>query len=265
MLSCLFVCRRVLCIRCTVTTQTYSCDIPTHKTTSPPEQPFSHCIHSCHLAAEMWTTMKNNLLGKTSLSCYFYTYRFRKYASYGFPIINFFNPVVHYETPCISIFYQCAFVGLPHKYKYSLEQLCQPITCYLNCDTQQILITIMFSTSQLERLLSKWFIIFWPTVPCSSYIAVSHSCLHFHCKDVMLEVTPTSRSVLAPFRSVLWALDPCTKGACLGSTLLCAFSGIIVNCKCPWWWQLCLFIFSVTCRCYSTNLMDLIPAGAANP
>ena len=34
------------------------------KATSPPERPFSHYIHSHRLAAEMWTTMKNNLLGK---------------------------------------------------------------------------------------------------------------------------------------------------------------------------------------------------------
>ena len=44
--------------------QTYSCDISTHKTNSPPERPFSHYIHSHHLAIEMWTTMKNNLLGR---------------------------------------------------------------------------------------------------------------------------------------------------------------------------------------------------------
>ena len=31
--------------------------------TSPPERPFSHYIHSHRLAAEMWTVMKNNLLG----------------------------------------------------------------------------------------------------------------------------------------------------------------------------------------------------------
>jgi len=36
------------------------------------------------------------------LSCSFYLHRFRKYVSYGFPIINFCNPGVHYETPCIS-------------------------------------------------------------------------------------------------------------------------------------------------------------------
>jgi len=43
-----------------------------------------------------------NLLGKKFLSCSFYLYRFRKYVSYGFLIINFCNPGVHYETPCIT-------------------------------------------------------------------------------------------------------------------------------------------------------------------
>jgi hypothetical protein len=38
--------------RCTVTTDLL-CDIPTHKITSPPERPFSHYIHSHHLAKEM--------------------------------------------------------------------------------------------------------------------------------------------------------------------------------------------------------------------
>ena len=31
----------------------------------------------------------------------FYLNRFRKYVSYGFPILNFFIPLVHYETSCI--------------------------------------------------------------------------------------------------------------------------------------------------------------------
>jgi len=35
------------------------------------------------------------------LSCSFYLYRFRKYVSHGFPIINFCNPGVQYEKPCI--------------------------------------------------------------------------------------------------------------------------------------------------------------------
>jgi len=88
--------------RCTVTTDLL-CDIPTHKTTSSPERPFSHYIHSHRLAAEMWTTMKNNLLGGKILSYSFCLYRFCKYVSYGFPIINLCNPGVHYETPCIII------------------------------------------------------------------------------------------------------------------------------------------------------------------
>ena len=76
------------------------CDIPTHKTTSHPERPFSHYINSHRLAAEMWVTMKNKLPGKQVLSRSFYRYRFRKYVFYGFPIINFCNLGVHYETPC---------------------------------------------------------------------------------------------------------------------------------------------------------------------
>jgi hypothetical protein len=58
----------------------------------------SHC-----LAAEIWTTMKNNFLGKQFLSCSFYLYRFRKYLYYGFPIINCCTPGVHYETSCICV------------------------------------------------------------------------------------------------------------------------------------------------------------------
>jgi len=107
--NCLYQARMILSVggsfayfarnaRCAVTTDLL-CDIPTHKTTSPPERPFSRYVHSHRLAAELWTAMKNNLLGKKILSS-FYLYRFRKYVSYGFPIINFCNPGVHYETPC---------------------------------------------------------------------------------------------------------------------------------------------------------------------
>jgi len=91
--------------RCTVTTDLLF-DIPKHKTTSPPERPVSHYTHSHRLTAEMWTTMKNNLLGRKCLSYSFYPYRFRKYLSYGFPTINFCDPGVHYETPCIYALYR---------------------------------------------------------------------------------------------------------------------------------------------------------------
>jgi hypothetical protein len=45
---------------------------------------------------------QKQLTGKNFLSCSFCLCRFHKYLSYGFPIINFCNPGVHYETPCIQ-------------------------------------------------------------------------------------------------------------------------------------------------------------------
>ena len=94
----------VLCTKCTLhSNHRFIGVIFQHKTTSLPERPFSHYINSHRLAAEMWTTMKNNLLGKHFFfSCSFYLYRFRKHVSYGFAIINFCNPGVHYERPCIK-------------------------------------------------------------------------------------------------------------------------------------------------------------------
>jgi hypothetical protein len=66
-------------------------------------RPFSHYMHSHRLAAEIWTTMKNTLLarrgGGGDFSCYFYLYRFRKYVSYGFPIINFVIPKYIMKRP----------------------------------------------------------------------------------------------------------------------------------------------------------------------
>ena len=45
---------------------------------------------------------EKQLTGKKIMSCSFYLYSFRKYVSYGFHIMNFCNPGVHYETPCMS-------------------------------------------------------------------------------------------------------------------------------------------------------------------
>ena len=54
----------------------------------------------------MWTTIQKELTReKKCLHCSFYLYRFRKYVSYGFPIIIFCNPGVHYETPCTFAWY----------------------------------------------------------------------------------------------------------------------------------------------------------------
>jgi hypothetical protein len=49
---------------------------------------------------------------KKNLSCSFYLYGFRKYVSYGFPIINLCNPGVQYETPCIMKLSVARTVGM---------------------------------------------------------------------------------------------------------------------------------------------------------
>jgi len=105
--------------RCTVTTDTRV--IFQHKTS--PERPFSHYIHSHRLAAEIWATVKNNLLGNNFLSCFFHLYGFRKYMSYGFPIIKFCNPGVHYETPRII-----RHVLLPYETPCIIRHLPLPLT-----------------------------------------------------------------------------------------------------------------------------------------
>jgi hypothetical protein len=45
---------------------------------------------------------EKQLTGGKKLSCSFYLYMFRKYVSYGFPIVIFCNPGVHYERPSIK-------------------------------------------------------------------------------------------------------------------------------------------------------------------
>ena len=44
---------------------------------------------------------EKQLARKKILICSFCLYKIRKYVSYGFPIINFCNPGVHYEKLCI--------------------------------------------------------------------------------------------------------------------------------------------------------------------
>jgi hypothetical protein len=46
---------------------------------------------------------EKQLPGEKILSSSFYLYRFLKYVSYSFPIINVCNPGVHYETPCSGV------------------------------------------------------------------------------------------------------------------------------------------------------------------
>ena len=84
---------------CTVTTDLLVLYSDTQNDFSPGVAIFS--LHT--LASSSGRNMiydENNLLGKIFLSCSFCLYRFCNYVSYGFPIINFCNPGVHYEMPC---------------------------------------------------------------------------------------------------------------------------------------------------------------------
>jgi hypothetical protein len=106
-----FVYRRVLCVpfayfarnaRCTVTTDLL---LVWYSNTQNDFSPGA-AIFSIHTLASPSSRNVNydekQIYGEGGgLSCCFYLYRFRKYVSYGFPVINFCNPGVHYETPCI--------------------------------------------------------------------------------------------------------------------------------------------------------------------
>jgi len=87
--------------------------------TSPPERPFSHYVHSHRLAEEMWSTMKNNLLEKEFLSCSFCRYRFHKYVSYDFPIINFCNPGVPFWNALYNSVRGSPHFEMPYIFQYA--------------------------------------------------------------------------------------------------------------------------------------------------
>ena len=88
--------------RCTVTTDLLVWYSNTQNDFSPGSAIFS--LHT--LASPSGRNVnydEKQLTGEKILSCLFYLYRFCKYVSYGFAIINFCNPGVHYETPCIML------------------------------------------------------------------------------------------------------------------------------------------------------------------
>jgi len=90
---------RILCTKCTLHSN-HRLTRVIFQHTKPLLPRSGHVLITYTRIAEMWTTMKNNSVGKTFLSCSFYLYRFREYMSYCFPIINFCIPEVHYETTC---------------------------------------------------------------------------------------------------------------------------------------------------------------------
>jgi hypothetical protein len=83
---------------------------------------------------------------KIFLSCSFYLYRFRKYVSYGFPIINYCNPGVHFETPCVinivSIYVLCMQPCSEHNTALQYAHGC----CKTSCFTEEV-----FCSSYLVR------------------------------------------------------------------------------------------------------------------
>jgi len=94
---------RVLCTKCTLHSnhRLTVCYSNTQNDFSPGAAIFSlHTIASS--SGRNVNYDEKQLIGKTFLSCSFYLCRFRKYVSYGFPIINFCNPGIYYETPCIT-------------------------------------------------------------------------------------------------------------------------------------------------------------------
>ena len=103
-----FVCMQVLCILCTKCTL-HSNHRLTRVIFPHTKQLLPRSIHFLTTYSCITQRQKCELRWKTSyweknfLSCSFYLYRFRKYMSYGFPIINFCNLGVHYETPCICL------------------------------------------------------------------------------------------------------------------------------------------------------------------
>ena len=107
--NCLYHARMVLSVgcsfayfarnaRCTVTT-----DLLVWYSNTQNDCPPGAAIFSLHRLASPSGRNVNydekQLTGKIFLGCFFYLYRFRKYVSYAFPIINFCNPGLHYETP----------------------------------------------------------------------------------------------------------------------------------------------------------------------
>jgi hypothetical protein len=88
--------------RCTVTTDLLVWYSNTQNDLSPGAAIFS--LHTLALPSGRNVNYDEKQLSgeKKNLSCSFYQNRFRKYVSNAFPIINFCNPGVHYETPCMN-------------------------------------------------------------------------------------------------------------------------------------------------------------------
>jgi hypothetical protein len=128
------------------------CTVPTITNT---QNDFSHgaAIFSLHTLASPSGRNVNydekQLTGKKVLSFTFYLYRFRKYVSYGFPTINFCNPEVHYETPCI--------LGQRPVQYYQLMTKCN----YVNCSQMMLMLWVpeifVWCQFRTHRRINTWY------------------------------------------------------------------------------------------------------------
>jgi len=98
--------------RCTVTTALFVWYSNTQNDFSPGAAIFSlHRLASPSGRNVNYDFKKIYLLGK-NFSFSVCLYRFRKYLSYGVPMINFCNPGVHYEALCVINFYRYVIVKM---------------------------------------------------------------------------------------------------------------------------------------------------------
>jgi hypothetical protein len=145
----------------------------------------------------MWTTMKNNLLRKKCLSCSFYLYRFRKCVSYGFPIINFCNPGVYYETPCIiQIYQQCdkqrLITAEPDNVPHLLEDKHSPLSQCLATSVKSLLVSVCNSLCSVtfKVLRASW------VIATDSVFKKSHQKEVVRCREIWWSWWPSPRLIM---------------------------------------------------------------------
>ena len=127
--NCLYHARMVLSVgesfayfapnaRCTVTTDLLVWYSNTQNCFSPGAAIFS--LHTLVSPSGRNVNYDEKQLTVKKFLSSFYLYRFCKYVSCGFPIINFCNPGVHYETPCTFLTNKYYCVLLTYIYWFML-------------------------------------------------------------------------------------------------------------------------------------------------
>ena len=139
--------------RCTVTTDLLVWYSNTHNDFPPGAAIFS--LHTLASPSGRNVNYDEKQLTGGGLSCSFCLYRFRKYVSCGFPVIDFCNRGVQYETPCI-LYYERVYWVLSTRFIWGGEH-----------KKYYLLIRGRKQTWTLEgfNTLSKIFACFWHDIP----------------------------------------------------------------------------------------------------